>query len=38
MQLAMRLVLAAAEVTGASRFVTIEMAHINSCHYSGQKC
>ena len=36
MQLAMRLVLAAAEVTGASRFVTIEMAHINSCHYSGQ--
>lgn len=35
MQLAMRLVRAAAEVTGADRFVPIEMAHINSCHYSG---
>jgi predicted aconitase len=35
-QLAMRLVLAAAEVSGASRFVPIEMAHINSCHYSGR--
>lgn len=36
MQLAMRLVLAAAEVSGASSFVPIEMAHINSCHYSGR--
>jgi len=36
MQLAMRLVLAAAEASGASSFVPIEMAHINSCHYSGQ--
>ncbi len=35
MQLAMRLVQAAAEVSGAERFVPIEMAHINSCHYSG---
>lgn len=35
MQLAMRLLVAAAEVSGASRFVPIEMAHINSCHYSG---
>lgn len=36
MQLAMRMVVAAAEVSGAERFVPIEMAHINSCHYSGQ--
>jgi len=36
MQLAMRLVLAAAEVSGATSFVPIEMAHINSCHYSGR--
>ena len=35
MQLAMRLVHAAAEVSGATKFVPIEMAHINSCHYSG---
>lgn len=35
MQLAMRLIVAAAEVSGATRFVPIEMAHINSCHYSG---
>ncbi|MDW3178774.1 MAG: aconitase X [Acidimicrobiia bacterium] len=35
MQLAMQLVHAAAQVSGASRFVPIEMAHINSCHYSG---
>lgn len=35
MQLAMRLIIAAADVSGASRFVPIEMAHINSCHYSG---
>ncbi len=35
MQLAMRLVRAAAVATGAHRFVPIEMAHINSCHYSG---
>ncbi len=35
MQLAMRLVLAAAEVSGATSFVPIESAHINSCHYSG---
>jgi predicted aconitase len=36
MQLAMQLVLAAAEVSGATSFVPIEMAHINSCHYSGR--
>ncbi len=36
MQLAMRLVLAAAQTTGATRLVPVEMAHINSCHYSGQ--
>jgi predicted aconitase len=36
MQLAMRLVAAAAEATGATSFVPIEMAHINSCHYSGR--
>lgn len=35
MQFAMRLVHAAAVVTGADRLVPIEMAHINSCHYSG---
>jgi len=36
MQLAMRLVHAAAEATGATSFVPITMAHINSCHWSGQ--
>lgn len=36
MQLAMRLIVAAAEVSGATRFVPIEMAHLNSTHYSGQ--
>lgn len=35
-QLAMRLMVAAAEATGATSFVDIEFAHINSCHYSGQ--
>ncbi len=35
-QLAMRLMAGAAEVSGAKRFVPIEFAHINSCHYSGQ--
>ncbi len=35
-QLAMRLLVAAGEATGASTFVPIEFAHINSCHYSGQ--
>lgn len=36
MQLAMRLIVAAGEATGAARLVPVEMAHINSCHYSGQ--
>ena len=36
MQLAMRLVVAAAEVSGTSELVAIESAHINSCHYSGR--
>ena len=36
MQLAMQLIVAAAEATGATRFIEIEFAHINSCHYSGQ--
>lgn len=36
MQLAMQLVLSAAKVSGATSFVPIEMAHINSCHYSGR--
>ena len=35
MQLAMRLIAAAADVVGADELVPIEMAHINSCHYSG---
>ena len=35
MQLAMQLLLAAAKVSEADEFVPIEMAHINSCHYSG---
>jgi len=35
MQLAMQLLVAAAEVSGATSFIPIEMAHINSCHYSG---
>lgn len=35
MQLAMRLVVTAAEVVGADELVPIEMAHINSSHYSG---
>lgn len=34
-QLAMRLVLSAAEASAADRFIPIEMAHVNSCHYSG---
>ena len=36
MELAMRLIAAAAEVSGATTFVPIEMAHLNSTHYSGQ--
>lgn len=36
MQLAMKLIVAAAHVSGASSFEPIEMAHINSCHYSGR--
>ena len=35
-QLAMRLMIAAGDATGANEFVPIEFAHINSCHYSGQ--
>ena len=35
-QLAMRLIASAAEVAGATELVPIEMAHISSCHYSGQ--
>lgn len=36
MQLAMRLISAAADLAGASQLVPIEMAHLNSTHYSGQ--
>lgn len=36
MELAMRMLVAAAGATGATEFVPVEMAHINSCHYSGQ--
>jgi hypothetical protein len=35
-QLAMRLVVAAAEASGALELVPIDFAHINSCHYSGK--
>ncbi|MEM9467145.1 MAG: aconitase X catalytic domain-containing protein [Actinomycetota bacterium] len=35
-QLAMRLMVAAAEASGTSTFVPIEFAHINSCHWSGR--
>ncbi|MEM8747294.1 MAG: aconitase X [Actinomycetota bacterium] len=35
-QLAMRLLVAAADASGASGFVPIEFAHINSCHWSGR--
>lgn len=35
-QLSMRLLVAAGEATGAPRLIPVEMAHINSCHYSGQ--
>lgn len=35
MKLAMQLVLAAAEVSEVTEMVPVEMAHINSCHYSG---
>ncbi|MGI9608264.1 MAG: aconitase X [Acidimicrobiales bacterium] len=35
MQFAMRMIVAAAEVSKATQLVPIEMAHINSCHYSG---
>lgn len=35
MQWAVRMLVAAAKVSGASELVPIEMAHINSCHYSG---
>ena len=34
-QLATRLVLSAAETSGATELVPIEMAHISACHYSG---
>jgi predicted aconitase len=36
MQLAMQLMVAAADAVGATEFVDVEFAHINSCHYSGQ--
>lgn len=36
MQLAMQLLVSAATVSGATELVEIEMAHLNSCHYSGQ--
>lgn len=36
MALAMRLILSAAQVSGASELVAIDMAHLNSTHYSGQ--
>ncbi len=36
MELAMKLIVSAAEVSGASELVAIEMAHLNSTHYSGQ--
>ncbi len=35
-QLAMQLIVAAAEASGATALVPIEFAHINSCHYSGK--
>ncbi|NCG36213.1 MAG: DUF521 domain-containing protein [Actinobacteria bacterium] len=35
-QLAMRLIVAAAEASGALELVPIDFAHINSCHYSGK--
>ncbi len=35
-QLAARLVLSAAETSGATELVPIEMAHISACHYSGR--
>ena len=35
-QLAMRMLVAAAETSGATDFVPIELAHIGSCHYTGR--
>ena len=35
-QLAMRMLVAAAETSGATDFVPIEFAHIGSCHYTGR--
>ena len=35
-QLAMRMLVAAAETSGATEFVPIEFAHIGSCHYTGR--
>lgn len=36
MQLAMQLIVSAATVSNTTELVEIEMAHLNSCHYSGQ--
>ncbi|HKQ94326.1 MAG TPA: aconitase X, partial [Aestuariivirgaceae bacterium] len=36
MQLAMRLVLRAAEIMGTARLVPVTFAHIDSCFYVGQ--
>lgn len=36
MQLAMELIVSTARIAGVTELVAIEMAHINSCHYSGQ--
>lgn len=35
MQLAMRLIASAAQVSGATQLVAVDMAHLNSTHYSG---
>ena len=36
MQLAMRLIASAAQVSGATELVAVDMAHLNSTHYSGR--
>ena len=36
MQLAMRLVLRAAEIMGASRLVPVSFAHLDACFYAGE--
>ncbi|MEM7093055.1 MAG: aconitase X catalytic domain-containing protein [Actinomycetota bacterium] len=36
MQLAMRLIVTAAEIDGAAELVEVDFAHINSCHWSGR--